>query len=89
MRMKIRSRILGVLVAGCVVGIATMPPRAAAEVSDEDFKTLKDAVQQLSEKVQKLEQTHEEDQKLHEQDQQKIQELEKQVGETQKAASVA
>ena len=89
MRMKIRSRILGVLVAGCVVGIATMPPRAAAEVSDEDFKALKDAVQQLGEKVQKLEQTHEEDQKVHEQDQQKIQELEKQVGETQKAASVA
>ena len=67
--MKIRSRILGVLVAGCVVGVATMPPRAEAEVSDEDFKALKDAVQQLSEKVQKLEQTHEEDQKLHEQDQ--------------------
>jgi len=89
MRMKIRSRILGALVAGCVVGVAAMLPRAEAEVSDEDFKALKDAVQQLSGKVQKLEQTHEEDQKLYEQDQQKIQELEKQVGETQKAASVA
>jgi hypothetical protein len=87
--MKIRSRILRVLLTGCVVGIATMPSRAAAEVSDEDFKALKDAVQQLGEKVQKLEQTHEEDQKVHEQDQQKIQELEKQVGATQKAASVA
>jgi len=87
--MKIRSGILSVLVTGFVVGVATMPSRAAAEVSDEDFKALKDAVQQLGEKVQKLEQTHEEDQKLHEQDQQKIQELERQVGETQKAASVA
>src|SRR6516164_2228913 len=87
--MKIRSRIFGVLVTSCVVGIATMPSRAAAEVSDEDFKALKDAVQQLGQKVQKLEQTHEEDQKLYEQDQQKIQELEKQVGETQKAASAA
>ena len=41
-----------------MMGIA-LPPRAAAEVSDEDFKALKEAVRQLSEKVQKLEQTHE------------------------------
>ena len=87
--MKIRSRILSVLVTAFVVGIAAVPPRAAAEISDEDFKALKDAVQQLGEKVQKLEQTHEEDQKVHEQDQEKIQELQKQVGETQKAASAA
>ena len=86
--MKIRSQIFGVLAAGCVMGIA-LPPRAAAEVSDEDFNALKDAVRQLSEKVQKLEQTHEEDQKVHEQDQQKIQQLQQQVGETQKAATEA
>ena len=66
-----------------------LPPRAAAEVSDEDFNALKDAVRQLSDKVQKLEQTHEEDQKVHEQDQQKIQQLQQQVGETQKAATEA
>ena len=70
------------------MGIA-LPPRAAAEVSDEDFNALKDAVRQLSDKVQKLEQTHEEDQKVHEQDQQKIQQLQQQVGETQKAATEA
>jgi hypothetical protein len=86
--MKIRSQIFGVLAAGCVMGIA-LPPRAAAEVSDEDFNALKDAVRQLSEKVQKLEQTHEEDQKTHEQDQQKIQQLQQQVGETQKTATEA
>jgi TolA-binding protein len=86
--MKIRFKILGVLAAGYVTGIA-MPPRAAAEVSDEDFNALKEAVRQLSDKVQKLEQTHEEDQKTHEQDQQKIQQLQQQVGETQKAATKA
>ena len=87
--MKTRSRILRVLAAGCVVGLAALPPRAGAEVSDQDFNALKEAVQQLSEKVQKLEQTHEEDQKLHEQDQQRIQQLQEQVGQTQKAAAIA
>jgi len=87
-RMKIRSQIFGMLAATCVIGIV-LPPRAAAEVSDEDFNALKDAVRQLSDKVQKLEQTHEEDQKVHEQDQQKIQQLQQQVGETQKAATDA
>src|ERR1700737_1316957 len=86
--MKIRSKILGMLAAGYVMGIA-LPPWAAAEVSDEDFNALKDAVRQLSDKVQKLEQTHEEDQKTHEQDQQKIQQLQQQVGQTQKAATEA
>jgi len=86
--MKIRSKICGVLAAGCVIGIM-LPYRAVAEVSDDDFNALKAAVQQLSDKVQKLEETHEADQKIHEQDQQKIQQLEQQVGETQKAATQA
>jgi hypothetical protein len=76
------------LAAGYMMGIA-LPPRAAAEVSDEDFNALKEAVRQLSEKMQKLEQKHEEDQKVHEQDQQKIQQLQQQAGETQKAATEA
>src|SRR5208337_271880 len=86
--MKIRSKICGVLAAGCVIGIM-LPYRAVAEVSDDDFNALKAAVQQLSDKVQKLEETHEADQKLHEQDQQKIQQLQQQVGETQKTATEA
>ena len=86
--MKIRLNIFGVVAAGCLIGIA-LPYRAAAEISDEEFNALKDAVKQLGEKVQKLEQTHEEDQKTHEQDQLKIQQLEQQVGETKKAASEA
>lgn len=86
--MKMRSNTWGLLVAGLVIGTA-LPNRAAAEVSDQDFNALKDAVKQLSDKVQKLEQTHEVDQKVHEEDQQKIQQLQQQVGETQKAASAA
>ena len=85
--MKMRSKICGVLVAG-VMGIA-FSYRATAEVSDEEFKALKDAVQQLGDKVQKLEQTHEADQKTHEADQLKIQQLQQQVGETQKTATDA
>ena len=87
--MKIRSRILGVLAAGCVMGIAGVPPRVAAAVSDEDFNALKNAVGQLNEKVQKLEQTHEEDQQTHAQDQQKIQQLEQQLEKTQATAAEA
>ena len=86
--MKIRSQIFAMLAVGCVIAIG-LPPRLMAEISDEDFNALKDAVRQLSDKVQKLEQTHEEDQKVHEQDQQKIQQLQQQVGETQKAATEA
>jgi hypothetical protein len=85
--MKMRPKICGLL-AIAMVGVAS-PYRAAAEVSDEDFKALKDAVQQLSDKVKNLEQTHEADQKTHEADQQKIQELQQQVGETKKAANQA
>jgi hypothetical protein len=43
--MKMRPKICGLL-AIAIVGVAS-PYRAAAEVSDEDFKALKDAVQQL------------------------------------------
>ena len=71
------------------MGIAGMPPHAAAAVSDEDFNALREAVGQLSDKVQKLEQTHEEDQQTHAQDQQKIQQLEQQLEKTQATAAEA
>jgi outer membrane murein-binding lipoprotein Lpp len=58
---KIRAEILGILTAGCVMGIA-LPSRATAEVSDDDFNKLKTVVEQLSQKVEALEKTHEEDQ---------------------------
>lgn len=60
------------------MGIA-LPPRAAAEVSDEDFNKLKAAVEQLSQKVEGLEQTHEKDKE-------KIRELQSQIAKTEKTA---
>jgi hypothetical protein len=78
---KIRAEILGVLAAGCVMGIA-LPPRATAEVSDEDFNKLKAAVEQLSQKVQGLEQTHEKDK-------QTIRDLQSQLAKTEKTAADA
>jgi hypothetical protein len=75
---KIRAGIFGILAAGCVMGIA-LPPRAAAEVSDEDFNKLKAAVEQLSQKVEGLEQTHEKDKE-------KIRELQSQIAKTEKTA---
>jgi hypothetical protein len=75
---KIRAEIFGILAAGCVMGIA-LPPRAGAEVSDEDFNKLKTAVEQLSQKVEGLEQTHEKDKE-------KIRELQSQIAKTEKTA---
>jgi hypothetical protein len=86
--MSTRTQILTLLVTGGVIGIGLIG-RAAAEISDDDFKTLKQQVQQLSDKVQKLEEMHEEDQQTHQQDQTKIQELQKQLGKTQQTATDA
>jgi hypothetical protein len=60
------------------MGIA-LPPRAAAEVSDDDFNKLKAMVEQLSQKVEGLENTHEEDQ-------QEIRRLQGQIAKTEKTA---
>jgi hypothetical protein len=86
--MKTRSNILGVLAAACVMGIS-LQSRMVAEISDDDFKTLKEQVQQLSDKVQKLEQVHEQDQQTHEQDQKQIQQLQQQLGKAQETATDA
>jgi hypothetical protein len=78
---KISAVIFGVLAAGCVMGIA-LPPRAAAEVSDDDFNKLKAAVEQLSQKVEGLEETHEKDKE-------KIRDLQSQLAKTEKTAADA
>jgi hypothetical protein len=67
----------------------SLPSRMVAEISDEDFKTLKEQVQQLSDKVQKLEQTHELDRQTHELDQKQIQQLQQQLGKAQETAADA
>ncbi len=85
--MRTHIQFCGILIAGCVLGVA-LTPRAAA-VTDEEFEALKKMVQQLGEKVQKLEQVHDQDQKTHEQDLQQIQRLKEQLGETQKTATEA
>lgn len=77
--MKVGPKLLMLTVTGYAV---FLPSQMAAEVSDDDFKLLKEQVQELSTKVQGLEQTHD-------QDQQKIQQLQRQLGVAQEAASDA
>jgi hypothetical protein len=93
--MKIRSHIVGVLAAGCAMGVA-LPHRASAAISDEEFNQLKDLVIQQGQDAKKqnqridlLESVHQQDQKIHEQDQQKIHDLEQQLGETHTIATNA
>jgi hypothetical protein len=79
-----RSLILEAAAALCVLGVA-FPRPAAAEVSDDDFKALKEAVQQLTQQQQELLKQHAEDQKQRAEDRQKIQKLEEQLTEASKA----
>ncbi len=83
--MKKRSLMFGLVAAGCTLGMV-LPPRAMAEVSDDDFKALKEAVQKLNEKVQKLEQTHAVDEQTHQKDAEQIQQLQQKLGQTQQTA---
>jgi hypothetical protein len=79
--MKIRSLVFGAATAGCAMSVA-FPPRASATVSDEDFNSLKNLVQQLNENVQGLKEQHT-------QDQQTIQQLQQNLGVTQSLATNA
>ncbi len=86
--MTIRLNFLALVATGLVMGIG-VESRVAAEVSDDDFNTLKQQVQQIGDKLQKLEQMHEQDQQTHQQDQEKIQQLQQQLGKTQQTAADA
>ncbi len=66
-----------------------MPPFAMAQVSQEDFKALKEAVQKLNEKVEKLEQTHLTDEQMHQKDMEQLRQLREKLGETQKNVAAA
>lgn len=73
--MKRNASILGVVAAVCVSGLAAPAWAAAAEVSEADLKSLREALQKLNEKVQKLEDAHQKDQ-------QELQQLRNRVGGT-------
>ena len=65
-----------------------LPNRAAAQqVSQDDFKSLKETVRELAEKIQKLEQTHLTDEQAHQKDLEQIQQLQARVGQTQAAVT--
>ncbi|MGA2683609.1 MAG: hypothetical protein ABSF51_01020 [Verrucomicrobiota bacterium] len=86
--MKTSRGILGLVMAGCVIGLA-LPPWVTAEVSDADFNALKDTVQKLGEQVQALQQSNIVQQQTHEQDTQQIQQLKQKLAETQQIATNA
>jgi hypothetical protein len=79
----------GLLAAVCAGGIVLVPAARAADVSEEDFKALKEEVRKLREKVDKLEKLHETDQQLKQKDQDQIKQLQDKLGETQTAAAEA
>ena len=85
--MNTRSRMIGLLAAGCAAGL--FAPHAVLAVTDDEFNALKDLVTKQGQRLDELEQKHLQDQKIHEQDQQKIQDLQRQLGETQATATNA
>ncbi|HZR20879.1 MAG TPA: hypothetical protein VFE51_26590 [Verrucomicrobiae bacterium] len=92
--MTIRPTIIGVLAAGCALGL-TVPQRALA-IDDAEFNALKELVNKQGQRLDQLEQVHQQDQKAleqdrktHDQDQQQIQSLKQQLDLTQKTATDA
>jgi type II secretory pathway pseudopilin PulG len=73
--MKIRSLIIGIMVAGGALGVVL--PRQAMAVTDEEFRALQQQMQQQSDQIQDL-------QKARQEDKQEIQKLKDQLGVTQK-----
>jgi hypothetical protein len=69
--------------------LITPSQRAAAEVTDEQFKALENSVEKMQQQLQQLVKLHEQDQATHAADQQKIQSLETQLGQTMKTATDA
>lgn len=77
------------IAAGCALGVAIPQAVTAAEVTEAEFKALRDTVQQLAEKVQKMEQVHASDAQTHQKDQEQIQQLQQQLGQAQATAMEA
>src|SRR5258708_4001605 len=88
--MKTFSPGFRIATAGCALAMTmAMPSRIMADVSDEEFKALKEMVNKLAQKVQTLEQTHATASKTHQKAVEEIQQLKKVVGETQSTAANA
>ena len=73
-----------------------MPPCAEADVSQDEFNALKEAVRQqgeamqkLGQEVEKLRQTHMTDEQKHQKDMEEIRQLREKLGETQRTAASA
>ena len=79
--MNTGRKMLGLLAAGCALGVA-IPASVSAAVSDEDFNALKTLVQQMNSKLQSLEQTNQLDQQI-------IRQLQQKLTETQQTAAQA
>jgi len=86
--MKTSRWMTGLVAVGCAAGMGAAP-RAAAEVSQADFDSLKNLVLKLSDQVQSLRQTNQLEQQLHEQDVQQIQQLQAKLAETSRTATDA
>ena len=86
--MKTGRWILGLVMAGCVIGMA-LPSRVTAEVSDADFNALKGTVEKLGEQVEDLQQSNIVQQQTHAQDTQLIGQLQQKLAETQQIATNA
>ena len=86
MIMMTRRMRLGLVIAGCALGLARAP-QAAAQVREADFKALQAAVAKLSEEVQSLKATNTVAEQMHALDVQQIQQLQQKLTETQQTAA--
>ena len=86
MIMMTRRMRLGLVIAGCALGLARAP-QAAAQVREADFKALQAAVAKLSEEVQSLKATNTVAEQMHALDVQQIQQLQQKLAETQQTAA--
>ena len=86
--MKTECRLIGMIAFGTVLCLIS-PPRASAEVTDDAFNALKDAVQKLSEQVQSLQQSNVLQQQTHQKDVEQIHQLQEKLAETQQMATNA
>jgi hypothetical protein len=92
--MTIRPKLIGVLAAGCALGIVV--PQRTLAIDDAEFNALKELVIKQGQRLEQLERAHDQDQnnlqqnqKIHQQDQQEIQSLKRLLDATQKTANDA